>query len=342
MDLLIISGFLGSGKTTLLLRIAKTLVEGGRKLAIIENEVGKVGVDDQTVQAEGLTVKELFSGCICCSLRIDLVNTMLELERTCAPDIVIIEPSGVAGPHAVVDAFEGYGGEIDRMIVMHLMDATRPMLLLSKPPLPIVERGVHAGDLILINKIDQATPEAVKSLEDRIREMRPCARVSSVSALTGEGTANLAEAFDMILPPKEKRKAESLKTSEEGRLDTDAVVFSEKISLSFNPVLHQDHVRTELSGLLEALAASLEKAGCRMIGHIKAIIRDEEKAGYLLVSVTDFGAKATARGALKGEIGRASLTLNAIVYGTDSLSLSVAARSHLDNFRIPESRKKNK
>ena len=88
MDKIIISGFLGSGKTTLLLRIAKSLVEdSGRKIAIIENEIGKVGVDDQTIAAEGLTVKELFSGCVCCSLRLDLINTLLELERNVNPDI---------------------------------------------------------------------------------------------------------------------------------------------------------------------------------------------------------------------------------------------------------------
>jgi G3E family GTPase len=113
MDILVISGFLGSGKTTLLLAVAKGLVASGRKVAIIENEIGKVGVDGETIAAEGLAVKELFSGCICCSLRINLVNTLLELERTTEPDIVIIEPSGVAGPDLLLAALVGYGGVID-------------------------------------------------------------------------------------------------------------------------------------------------------------------------------------------------------------------------------------
>jgi G3E family GTPase len=66
MDILILSGFLGSGKTSLLLTLVEELSRStDKKIAIIENEVGTVGVDNQVLQSEGLPVKELFSGCIC-------------------------------------------------------------------------------------------------------------------------------------------------------------------------------------------------------------------------------------------------------------------------------------
>ena len=75
MNLFVIAGFLGSGKTSLLLAVAKAVSESGRKMAIIENEVGKVGIDDIVLRAEGLPVREIYSGCVCCSLRLDLINT---------------------------------------------------------------------------------------------------------------------------------------------------------------------------------------------------------------------------------------------------------------------------
>ena len=129
MDLLIIAGFLGAGKTSLLLELVGGLAAGGtRKIAIIENEIGAVGVDDQVLAAEGLPVREIYSGCICCSLRGDLVTTLLELERQEKPDLVILEPSGAAGVRQVQSALVGYGGEMLKL---------GPLLLfISSPVIP--------------------------------------------------------------------------------------------------------------------------------------------------------------------------------------------------------------
>ncbi|MBL7005961.1 MAG: hypothetical protein ISR78_02640, partial [Spirochaetia bacterium] len=77
MQILIISGFLGSGKTTLLLGLSEFLVRRGERVAIIENEVGEIPVDSSCLKAQGLTVRELYAGCICCSLREDLQKTIM-------------------------------------------------------------------------------------------------------------------------------------------------------------------------------------------------------------------------------------------------------------------------
>ncbi|MBT3287694.1 MAG: cobalamin biosynthesis protein P47K, partial [Victivallales bacterium] len=78
MQLIVVSGFLGSGKTTLLLALARELCrDGQRKVAVIENEVGAIGIDDALVADAGLPVREIYSGCICCSLRLDLIRTLL-------------------------------------------------------------------------------------------------------------------------------------------------------------------------------------------------------------------------------------------------------------------------
>ncbi len=331
MDIIIISGFLGSGKTTLLLRIAKSLVEdSGRKIAIIENEIGKVGVDDQTIAAEGLTVKELFSGCVCCSLRLDLINTLLELERNVNPDIVIIEPSGVAGPDLLLGALLGYGGTIDRKLVINIIDASRAKIILKKPLLPIIEKGLKVADIILVNKIDCVQPEDIKAIEEGIREFRENAEIAFISALSGLGMESISDRFVTMLSPLEKNPVKS-SSGELELTDSDATVFSEKFSFTFDPHLSADDVRGKLAGILKSLSLKLKNCGCTMIGHIKLILKDGDKPGYLLMSITDFDMEATARGRIGDNLRNVTLTLNAIVYGVDSLTLSYSARELVHN-----------
>ena len=78
----VITGESGSGKTTLLLEIARRLAAGSQKIAIIENEVGEVGIDGQYLRQEGLEVQEMFGGCVCCTLSVDLITTLKKLDRS--------------------------------------------------------------------------------------------------------------------------------------------------------------------------------------------------------------------------------------------------------------------
>ena len=82
MKLLLISGFLGSGKTTLMLAIIRKLMIKIQRLSIIENEIGELGIDGEYLQLEGLEVQELFGGCICCTLSVDLVSTLKKLIQS--------------------------------------------------------------------------------------------------------------------------------------------------------------------------------------------------------------------------------------------------------------------
>ena len=85
MKLLIIAGFLGSGRTTLLLEVARRLVAVPQKIAIIENEVGEIGIDGKYLHQKGLQVQELFGGCVCCTLSADLVSTLEKIEKLYQP-----------------------------------------------------------------------------------------------------------------------------------------------------------------------------------------------------------------------------------------------------------------
>ena len=94
-ELYLISGFLGAGKTTLL---QKLLREGfaGQKVALVENDFGAVSLDAKLLKSGGYTVQELRAGCICCTLNGNFVSALVSLLRRAQPDVVLIEPSGVA------------------------------------------------------------------------------------------------------------------------------------------------------------------------------------------------------------------------------------------------------
>ena len=90
----IISGFLGAGKTTLIQKLIKE-VYAGKKVVLVENEFGEIGIDGGFLKDAGIVVNEINSGCICCTLQGDFRNALQEVVKKYNPDHIIIEPSGV-------------------------------------------------------------------------------------------------------------------------------------------------------------------------------------------------------------------------------------------------------
>lgn len=313
MNVFVIAGFLGSGKTTLLMSIAKAVSESGKSLAIIENEVGKVGVDDVFLKGEGLPVKEIYSGCVCCSLRLDLINTMLELERSYNPDIVIIEPSGVASPKQVLKTFEGYGGEIDRKQIVTVIDAER-FNRLTDLSLPIIQDGIHYADLLIINKSDLVDDQTLNEIEARLLTERENAELIRVSATTGENIPALLELLmsEQFLM-KESVNVEMDDSQKEGPIP---VALSKKWPIHDHMQVKEDDFKSSLVSQLKAIALKLNEAGCSIIGHIKAVIKTNA-GGYVLISTTSVDQEPHLKGRLPNEIHHAELTINVIVYGIE-------------------------
>ncbi|MBQ7365030.1 MAG: GTP-binding protein [Clostridia bacterium] len=106
----IFSGFLGAGKTTLIKKLIKE-VYAGEKVVLIENEFGEIGIDGGFLADAGITVNEMNSGCICCSLVGDFGKALSEVIETYLPDRIIIEPSGVGKLSDIIRAVEGLGDE---------------------------------------------------------------------------------------------------------------------------------------------------------------------------------------------------------------------------------------
>jgi G3E family GTPase len=194
VNILCIAGFLGSGKTTVLLEVARAMVEDGSRLAVIENEIGEVGIDGGYVREQGLPVQELFGGCICCTLQVGLVETLRAVESRYAPDWVIIEPTGLAAPGDILGLVVDHCPDVDTIRVLTLADAARwPMLLEIVEPL--VTAQLEAADIVAVNKVDEVGEVELAAVVKSVRGLAPKATLLPVSAATGAGMKRLLRAL---------------------------------------------------------------------------------------------------------------------------------------------------
>lgn len=182
----ILTGFLGSGKTTLLNRILKE--KHGQRIAVIENEFGEAGIDNQLlIQEEGERIVEMNNGCICCTVRGDLVRILGDLaDRRRANQLkfsrVIIETTGLADPAPVAQTFfveEAIAAEYRLDAIITVVDAVHAMTQLDEHH--EAQEQVGFADRILISKTDLVTDvESVLALSTRLRQMNPRAPITQV------------------------------------------------------------------------------------------------------------------------------------------------------------------
>ena len=166
-------GFLGSGKTTLVRRILGER-GGGRPMAVIVNEFGEVGVDGDVIAGSNVDLVELTSGCLCCTLRGSLMSAVEELREKAGVEQIVVEATGVASPG---DMLEDLGesklsGEMDVGPLVTVVDApkfTRLQEMLGE----FYEEQVENADVLVLNKIDLATPEALDEAREAVREINP-------------------------------------------------------------------------------------------------------------------------------------------------------------------------
>lgn len=180
MRIIIIAGFLGSGKTTLLLSMARQLSTATQQLAIIENEIGEIGIDGQYLNHEGLQVQELLGGCICCTLSMGLIETLEKLNHLYQPALTIVEATGAAYPEAIVDTVRKCRFAVESVHVITLVDAGR-FDMLMKMMTPLLSAQIRDADTVILNKIDQVAPEVIGQIRQDIRELNTPAEIHAVS-----------------------------------------------------------------------------------------------------------------------------------------------------------------
>jgi G3E family GTPase len=192
-----IAGFLGCGKTTLILELSRMLADGGeRKVALVVNEIGEIPVDGKIIEESGMQVKDIGGGCICCEVASTFAKTIYRLYKDFGPDLVLVEPTGVAVPHQVKLAARmgGRDAKISMGPAIVLFDATRPAELLDMDMLgQLVTTQVKDADIIAVSKIDAVSPSEIEEAEEKVQEVNAKAAVVRLSSFTGEGVDRLAE-----------------------------------------------------------------------------------------------------------------------------------------------------
>ncbi|WP_019225552.1 GTP-binding protein [Dehalobacter restrictus] len=160
-----VSGFLGSGKTTFIVKLVESLAQRNIKAALIVNEAGEIGIDNQYMKQLGYNVWEIFGGCICCTLSVSLEHTIQELEKNYHPDVIIIEPSGAANPETVYNSLISLGIEKERIANFFILDPTRIEMFLEILT-PLLISSLELADCVLINKIDLADGESIEKCRE--------------------------------------------------------------------------------------------------------------------------------------------------------------------------------
>ena len=181
MKLLSVCGFLASGKTTLILEVAKRLQPVFKKMVIIENEIGQIGIDDKYLRRNGLEVQELFGGCICCTLANNLLTTLEKVEESFHPDLTILEATGVARPQDLSASVSRYSAVVKDSQVLTLVDGVRCEMLM-KVVEPLITAQIEAADIIAITKIDVMKAEEISAVEERVRTLNSVSRIVPISA----------------------------------------------------------------------------------------------------------------------------------------------------------------
>ena len=314
MQILIISGFLGSGKTSILMPFVKQLTDKGKKVAIVENEIGERGVDDLYLKEHGLYVKEIYQGCICCDLRTDLISSLIELERDYKPEVIVMEPTGVADPYLTLSALAGYPGYVESKTMVSVVDAER-FVEISDLQISLVIDGIKSADLVALNKIDLISPENHETLRNEIQSINPDSEVKSVSALDEQLLGELFESiesqlFSVQLKEEEKRVALEKK-------GISPSVCSRKFEFTQDQIcLSELETKKYFEDKIYRMAVLLNEAGADLIGNLKLIIKSD-KDGYLLISTTSFTRYPEVTGKLPAGYSRVAFNVNAMVYGIE-------------------------
>ncbi len=188
----IISGFLGAGKTTLIQKLLKEALSGSQ-VVLIENEFGEIGIDGGFLQDAGIRIREMNSGCICCSLVGDFGTALKEVLDTYHPDRVLIEPSGVGKLSDVMKAVQnaGLGTEVALSSAVAVVDASKCQMYSRNFGEFFTNQIAYAGT-VLLSRTDVVGEEKIKQALELIRRYNPKATVITTPLAQLDGKDLLA------------------------------------------------------------------------------------------------------------------------------------------------------
>ena len=188
----IVSGFLGAGKTTLIKKLLKDALAGTR-VVLIENEFGEIGIDGGFLKESGIEIREMNSGCICCSLVGDFGTSLKEVMNTYAPERILIEPSGVGKlsdvMKAVQDAAEGSDMVLNSAVAV--VDASKCKLYIKNFGEFFINQIDFAGTIIL-TRTDKVSDEKIAECVEILRKHNDKATIITTPIAELDGKQILA------------------------------------------------------------------------------------------------------------------------------------------------------
>ena len=188
----IVSGFLGAGKTTLIKKLIKEALAGTR-VVLIENEFGEIGIDGGFLKEAGIEIREMNSGCICCSLVGDFGTSLREVMKQYAPERILIEPSGVGKlsevMQAIQDAAEGTDMELNSAVAV--VDASKCKLYIKNFGEFFVNQIEYAGTIIL-TRTDKVSDAKIAECVEILREHNSKAAIITTPIAELDGKQILA------------------------------------------------------------------------------------------------------------------------------------------------------
>ena len=196
----IFSGFLGAGKTTLIKKLLKEALAGS-KVVLIENEFGEIGIDGGFLKESGIEIKEMNSGCICCSLVGDFGTSLKEVIDTYAPERVLIEPSGVGKLSDVIRAVDNVAANMDVTVnsAVAVVDASKCRMYIKNFGEFFCNQIACAGTIIL-SRTGNLSQEKLAACVDMIREYNKEATIITTpwEELQGEDILKTIEGADKL------------------------------------------------------------------------------------------------------------------------------------------------
>ncbi len=196
----VVSGFLGAGKTTLIKKLLEEALDGS-KTVLIENEFGEIGIDGGFLKDAGIEIKEMNSGCICCSLVGDFGASLKEVINTYAPERVLIEPSGVGKLSDVLRAVENVAADLDVQVnsAVAVVDASKCKMYMKNFGEFFINQIEYAGTIIL-SRTDKVAGEKLNTAVELIREHNKKAAIvtTPLAQLDGKDLLQTIEGADRL------------------------------------------------------------------------------------------------------------------------------------------------
>ncbi|MDQ7038947.1 MAG: GTP-binding protein [Aquificota bacterium] len=266
----IITGFLGSGKTTLLINAARTHFRG-RRVAVIVNELGEIGVDGKVLENTYSRVTELPEGCICCTLHAEFKRSLREIRDLYDPEVILVETSGSSEPFPVMISLQSLGCSIEGVICV--VDTKNFPTYKDNPT---ARYQIGGSNVVVLSKVDLTGEKRAEEVERQVRKVWEENRLRNL--FTGEEVFREVRFYRSVygkVPHEVFAGTYTLKDLKDmGEMHRDHLMsFSHKVIYPQEPVTHEEIYRI-LNSLPEGVV------------RVKGIVRMDGFAEPVLVNYT--------------------------------------------------------